>query len=441
MKKILTAFCGNYMNEERAVKNRLNTKWGEFLGWVLLFLGIFLYIHNFFVYPPTRGLDSADHIAYIKYILEKKSLPKADEGLQMYQPPLYYFLASRLFFWGENLGLKEPLKLVQLISLFSAWGIVFLVYLLGKRFFKSKEILFLVVLFSLYLPILIYEGVVISNEMFLSFLVSLGVYFFIRNNWEKESFFKVAVLGIIVGSCCLVKYSGLILAGSVLFVFFLKRRKNFVFKAGIFLLTVFLVAGWFYVRQYILFGNPLILANDPKLFPYWQYPGYRDLHFYTNLEGIMPLNVFGAEGESFWGGTYNSLWVDTHNSFLPVMEFSKAGAVIIYLGLLPTFAVVGGFFLALKKKRLDYLLLVVYSLFLFFSYFYYTFKLPFGSSIKAFYFLSTVLPLAVFFGLGARKVIEWMGRYSLFLYLELLILLIFIYKLYWYQSWWKNIGK
>jgi len=422
----------------------------EIIFGFLIGLGLLLYLHNYLVYPPTRGLDSVDHIAYIQYIVDNRSIPAASEGLQMYQPPLYYLLSGLLYGVGNFFGMEDSLKLVQLISLFSAFGNIILIYLLAKKVFSKRYLVVMATLFVMFLPILVYEAAVVSNEMLLSFLVTLSICYFISNRWEKSNTKKAVVLGLFGGLAVLTKYSGLVLVAAVLLVLlasFLKSKKRaLVINAGVFLLVVGVIAGWFYLRQFVLFGNPLILANDPKLFPYWQYPGFRDVHFYTNLEGIIPLNVFGAEGESFWGGTYNSLWVDTHNTFLPIIEFSKAGAVIIYLALIPTSILLLGFCFALRKIKKErfrggYLLLVVYSFFSFVSYTYYTYKLPFGSSIKAFYMLGCVLPWSIFFGLGVKKVIKWLGRFSWVLYCWLIALVLVIYKLYWYQAWWQNIGE
>ena len=40
------------------------------------------------------GFDRDGHLEYIDYLLQKKALPLADEGWQMYQPPLFYLLSA-----------------------------------------------------------------------------------------------------------------------------------------------------------------------------------------------------------------------------------------------------------------------------------------------------------------------------------------------------------
>lgn len=418
---------------------------------IFLVFGIVLYLHNFLVYPPTRGLDSADHIAYVKYLVNNWRIPKASEGLQMYQPPLYYVLAALFYSLGKFLKLSDPLKLSQLISVACAGGNIYLIYLTARKLFRDKKIFYLMILFSVFLPMHLYESVVLSNEMLISFLSTLAIYYYLNHDWQRTSSRNSIVLGIITGLACLTKYSGLIILANFFLVMsinsLLKKEKKNLKNLLIVSAVAVLISGWFYIRQYRLFGNPLILANDPKLFPYFQEPGYRNFDFYFNLNGLWPPNIFGGQMYSFWGGTYNTVWIDAHHTFLPIMKgVSKAGMLIIYLALIPTVLILIGFLRSVKRlirKRLDNKLavLVIFSCLSLFAYIYYTYKLPFGSSIKAFYLLTTILPLAVFFGFGLEKMLKWLKGYRWIIYLEFLVLTLLIYKLYWYQSWWKNIGE
>ena len=51
------------------------------------------------------GFDRDGHLEYIDYILQHKALPLADDGWQMYQPPLFYLLSTlilRPFGWSAS---------------------------------------------------------------------------------------------------------------------------------------------------------------------------------------------------------------------------------------------------------------------------------------------------------------------------------------------------
>src|SRR5262249_55626125 len=60
---------------------------------VIAFLGI-LFVNNLPQIAPLLGFDRDGHLEYIEYLLQKKSLPLANEGWQMYQPPLFYVLSA-----------------------------------------------------------------------------------------------------------------------------------------------------------------------------------------------------------------------------------------------------------------------------------------------------------------------------------------------------------
>src|SRR5205823_3989281 len=59
-------------------------------------LWIVLFSNNVSKLPPLFGFDRDGHLDYINYILQKKALPLADDGWQMYQPPLFYLLAASI---------------------------------------------------------------------------------------------------------------------------------------------------------------------------------------------------------------------------------------------------------------------------------------------------------------------------------------------------------
>ena len=61
---------------------------------IILGLLFILQVHNVLGFPVNRGFDIAGHIGYVRYLKAFHALPKATDGYEMYQPPLYYFLAG-----------------------------------------------------------------------------------------------------------------------------------------------------------------------------------------------------------------------------------------------------------------------------------------------------------------------------------------------------------
>ena len=63
---------------------------GAVVFWIALFW------HNHDLLPRVSGFDAPAHGDYIRYIMERHSLPLADEGAVMYNPPLYYAICAGL---------------------------------------------------------------------------------------------------------------------------------------------------------------------------------------------------------------------------------------------------------------------------------------------------------------------------------------------------------
>ena len=80
--------------------------------WALLFL------HNFPFLPAAAGFDAGEHLAYMSYIQDHQRLPNAREGLEMFQPPLYYVICAKLLDLGRWKALEPPgMMLLRFLSL------------------------------------------------------------------------------------------------------------------------------------------------------------------------------------------------------------------------------------------------------------------------------------------------------------------------------------
>ena len=73
----------------------------------LAVIWVILFANNLGALPGLYGFDSAAHMEYVQYISEHKSLPLANEGYEMFQPPLYYVLCAALL-KVSGLSLPQP---------------------------------------------------------------------------------------------------------------------------------------------------------------------------------------------------------------------------------------------------------------------------------------------------------------------------------------------
>ncbi|MFQ6043244.1 MAG: hypothetical protein ACE5PV_20525 [Candidatus Poribacteria bacterium] len=145
------------------------------------------------------------------------------------------------------------------------------------------------------------------------------------------------------------------------------------------------------------------------------------------------------------------MWMDTHGSFLDLGDEKSNlyGSVIIYLALLPGVAILLGFYQSLKaisfaaisrqtnfkSARSDYnLALIMVSTLTIISLISFTMEVPFYSTIKAFFCLSLLPPIAVFAGKGLYTMCRNLGKFRFIVYANLIVLYLFIINLFWYRG-------
>ena len=125
-----------------------------------------------------------------------------------------------------------------------------------------------------------------------------------------------------------------------------------------------LTAGWYYLRNYMMLGNPFPGVFDAlQIMQWWQDPSYRTLSHLLSFGQAISWPVY-AGVTSFWDMFYSTLWLDGLNSglmdFIPWnVNFMNAGAL---LALLPSIFILTGFTSALLNKELKYRNAVIFSI-------------------------------------------------------------------------------
>jgi hypothetical protein len=98
-----TAFCAvslalvwginRWLRHQRLAAGTLPTKTSTKLIYGLLVIVLMaraaLFINNVPQLPRSVGFDAVAHEQYIQFIQQRHALPLADDGWEMYQPPLY----------------------------------------------------------------------------------------------------------------------------------------------------------------------------------------------------------------------------------------------------------------------------------------------------------------------------------------------------------------
>jgi tetratricopeptide (TPR) repeat protein len=311
------------------------------LSWIVLFCNNLPQIAALF------GFDRDGHQQYIDYVLSKKALPLANEGWQMYQPPLFYVLSALVigpFGWSASadsavLALRAVSALTGIVHL----ALVFLCLRLVFPNQPRRQIIGLLV--AGYLPANVCISHHVTNENLAALFVTAALYFSLRLlRAETSSLGLAGAVGACLGLALLTKFSAIlalpVILGALVWkevqslkskvqspgttdvrqaagaeVESLKRRRirerrSSVGRIGVVLGVCALVCGWHYARVWQQFGNPLIGNWDPRLrFAWWQDPGCHTGAWYGRFGEVLICPLFSSL-TGFADGVYATLWGD-----------------------------------------------------------------------------------------------------------------------------------
>jgi len=262
------------------------------------------------VTPIFEAPDEIYHYFFIKHLADGKGLPvqnPEDTGLweqEGSQPPLYYLIGALSTFWIDtseaedllwynpqaNIGIPlDPgnknvivhtgresfpfrgtalaVHLVRLLSVLLGAGTAFLTYRLALEIFPDHEQLALgAAALNAFIPQFLFISAAINNDNLITFLSSLALLLLIRNTQYGIRGLLVlriaysVLLGLVLGLACLSKLAGLgllILTTIVLIAEAYRRRSPRPLVQGVIALAVaMMVAGWWYVRNWTLYGDP-----------------------------------------------------------------------------------------------------------------------------------------------------------------------------------------
>ena len=267
------------------------------------------------VTPIFEAPDEMYHYFFIKHLADGKGLPvqnPENPGLwrqEGSQPPLYYLLGALATFWidtsdAEDLLWRNPqanigtpldpgnknvivhtdrenfpfrgavlaVHLIRLLSVLLGTGTVFLTYRLALEVFPDhKHLAVGAAAINAFIPQFLFISGAVNNDNLITFLSSLALLLLIRNTqypipntkWISGIRYWV-LLGSVLGLACLSKLAGLgllLLTAIIVVVEACRHRSARPLVAGAIALAVATaVAGWWYVRNWTLYGDPTGLS-------------------------------------------------------------------------------------------------------------------------------------------------------------------------------------
>lgn len=257
--------------------------------------------------PPFESPDEMQHFAYVRYLAEGRGLPpQGKEALtslsrqESGQPPLYYALAGLLtawvdaddfpamvqinpHYWPEAYGTEYDNKNVVLhtaqewpprgahlalylsrwVSLLMGAAAVFTTYLLSWEVFHGHRWLaFGPPLLLSCTPQFLFISASVNNDATAAATCGLALWtmaYLLRSGLRWR---RIIALGLAVGLACLAKISALgLIPLAILAVLATKDHlhtsRKLIIMSAVVLTLVFLAAGWWYMRNWLLYGNPL----------------------------------------------------------------------------------------------------------------------------------------------------------------------------------------
>jgi tetratricopeptide (TPR) repeat protein len=384
-------------------------------------LWLILFWHNAQILPDAIGFDASHHLNYIKYLQEHHSLPLPAQGVEMFQPPLYYVISAvalSLF----HLSTTDPSAILLLRALTMIFGIgqVVLVFASLRLVFPGRPYLQLIGAgLAAFLPMQLYISHYPTNETLAGVLVSASLYLTLRIvTGGTASWQSCSALGLLLGAALLTKATAVL---AVPFITLALARQLACQRAsaakwattlGSMVVIAALTCSWHYLRV-SKFGSPLVGGSDPVTgLLWWQDDGYRTVSYFLRFGESLIRPLFSVTA-SFPDGLYSTLWGDglcsgVSNLMLrPPWNYNLMCAGYL-LSLFPATLLLVGAVAALiqlfRDLHSDVFIMLGLCLALAMALIYFNLKVPCYASVKAFYGLGALIPLGFFCANGWNSV-------------------------------------
>jgi tetratricopeptide (TPR) repeat protein len=363
------------------------------------------------------GFDAEHHLAYVRHIMEHRTLPLADQGWETHQPPLYYVISAAMF---GLLGLgTDDTGAVVVMRVLAALAVLIQVSLVGASLrivfpgHPARQVIGMVL--AAFLPVHFYMAHYVGNDLLAAAFATGASYLCLSVLVRRQaSLVRLVLLGACLGAAALTKVTALVVVPVVLGVLagqLLARQQTqplaWLRRLGVPLLVCLAVSGWHFVRVWRHFGTPLVGSYDPASgFRWWQTPGNSTASFYFRF-GQSFLEPYFSGYHGLLDGIYSTLWGDGVWGGVgdvpsrPPWNYDLMTAGYA-LALLPTAAVAMGGILALvrmvRRPSAKWFLLGGLAFAMSAAQVYHFLRLPYACHIKAFYALPALVP---FCALGA----------------------------------------
>jgi len=304
--------------------------------WTLLAAWVVLAANNIGKVPLFLGFDFEGHMDYIQYIADNRRLPLANEGWTMFQAPLFHLVSAPIFAVTTSLFSLETMgRALRVIPLLCGMVQIELAYRAVRHVWPEREDLQALGAFvGGLLPMNLYMSQYIGNEPLTGCLVGLVVVVALglhRDPAKGLTNRHVLLLGLLLGLAVLSKVTALLMAPPLALLLVSasltqagpanRRFMRAAAALGMVFGAAFLVAGWYYVRNWVELGTPFLGGWESlRGLEWWQCPGFRTPGQFCAFGEALAYPVYACTA-SFWDGVYSTLWLDGDLSGIAVYDY------------------------------------------------------------------------------------------------------------------------
>jgi len=283
-----------------------------------------------FVTPTFQAPDEYSHYSYVKFIhtfgqLPVQPSPAANpEEFELHQPPLYYMLAAPLF-PSTTLIDGRPLLAMRFFNILLSMLTIVIVYYAASSVFQENRfavaIMFTVVAL---LPTYSYLSATMRNGVLATFFASLGFHLCAKAalEGEQQRHARWSWIGAIAGLAMLSKLSSIAFVGAamVLLVVTSPSWRVRFYRGGWFALGAASTAGWWFARNWMLYGNFLkVIENGDRYIPppiTWEHEKHSAIVVFKTFWA-----VFGRINEYHYADIYRLFWLVAGLACLGIVRY------------------------------------------------------------------------------------------------------------------------
>jgi hypothetical protein len=368
------------------------------------------------------GFDALEHLRYVDFLEDYGRVPLPTDGWSMYHPPLYYALLAGLHQLAEPLGDAWTRAAVKSVSFIAGLAQTWIALGLSRTLLRGRPVSAAVaVLFAGLVPLNEIMAAAVSNEPLHAALLGAALLLSVRA-LERPALRPgdVAAIGGVLGLALLTKVSAL--AGVAAIGTVLAARAVFVERGGparlaalalCYAAPIAALAGWFFARNWGLYGMLIVGNWNAPGLVWWSQPGFHTAAYYLHFGAVLAHPLF-AGFESFGDALYASFWGDGWISGIVDVR-ARPGhwnwdwvALGYWFALPPSLVLAVGLAASLRRAfgrdepaRAAWSLVLLLEAIVGFALLSFTIDLPYFGQAKAAYALGLVAPLGVSFALGA----------------------------------------